>query len=104
MNSLQVINELQVLYDTYSNLLTERQRNYFEDYYFDDLSLSEIADNLEVSRNAVHSNLQKTIMHLHNYEEKLGFVKKQEDLENNLKTLQDKYSISTDEIDVILGR
>jgi len=41
------------LYDYYQKLLTEKQCNIFEDYYFNDYSLSEIADNLNVSRNAI---------------------------------------------------
>ena len=42
------------LYDYYGSLLTDRQRSYYEDYYFSNLSLSEIAENNNVSRNAVH--------------------------------------------------
>ncbi len=38
------------LYEIYKELLTVKQRNYFEAYYFNDLSLSEISENLEVSR------------------------------------------------------
>lgn len=41
-------------YDLYASLLTEKQRLYFEDYYFMDYSLSEIADNYNVSRNAIY--------------------------------------------------
>ena len=47
------------LYDLDSNLLTEKQKNYFEDYYFMDLSLAEIAENNNVSRNAIHKRLKK---------------------------------------------
>ena len=41
------------LYDTYKNLLTKKQQEYFEYYYFEDNSLSEIADNLGVSKTIV---------------------------------------------------
>lgn len=102
MNNLKKINELQNLYDAYSSLLTERQQSYFEDYYFDDLSLSEIADNLGVSRNAVHSNLQTTINHLYNYEEKLNIVANQEKRKENLLKLKNKYRISDEEINELL--
>lgn len=98
MNSLKKINELQHLYDAYSSLLTTKQQDYFEDYYFEDLSLSEIADNLNVSRNAVHSNLQKTITHLHNYENKLGLVAKQFKQHEQIKKLKEKYNISDEDI------
>ena len=45
------------LYDCYKPLFTEKQQLYFQDYYFNNLSLGEIADNNNVSRNAVHNNL-----------------------------------------------
>ena len=47
------------LYDYYGVLLTEKQQQYFENYYFDDLSLGEIAENDNVSRNAVHGQLKR---------------------------------------------
>ena len=56
------------LYDYYGELLTEKQKEYFEDYYFDNLTLAEIAENLEVSRNAVHKQLKETEKNI-NYEE-----------------------------------
>lgn len=59
------------LYDIYHNLLTDKQRMYFEDYYYADLSLSEIADNYNVSRNAVHDQLKRTVGELEEYENKL---------------------------------
>ena len=76
------------LYDLYSNLLTDKQRSYFEDYYFNDLSLFEIADNNNVSRNAIHDQLKKVISSLEYYEEKLGLLNK----EKKLNILLDEYS------------
>ena len=49
---------LNALYDCYKDLFTEKQQLYFELYYWEDLSLSEIADNNGVSRNAVHNQLK----------------------------------------------
>lgn len=49
---------LNYLYDYYKELFTDKQRMYFEDYYFNDLSLSEIAENNSVSRNAVFNQLK----------------------------------------------
>ena len=49
---------LNILYDYYKGLFTEKQQKYFEDYYHNDLSLSEIAENCSVSRNAVHNQLK----------------------------------------------
>lgn len=66
------------LYDTYGMLLTDKQQAYFEEYYFDDLSIGEIAINHEVSRNAVFDQLKRVIGILMDYEEKLGIVSKVE--------------------------
>ena len=49
---------LTILYDYYSGLLTEKNCQYFENYYFLNLSLAEIAENLNVSRNAIHKQLK----------------------------------------------
>ena len=48
------------LYDLYGKLLTDKQREYFEDYYFNNLSFSELAENYNVSRNAVFKQLKIT--------------------------------------------
>ena len=67
---------LSSLFDLYSNLLTENQAYIFECYYFDNLSLSEIADNENVSRNAVFLQLKRVKRLLLNYEEKLHLLDK----------------------------
>ncbi len=64
------------LYDTYGSLLTDKQRSYFEDYYFADLSISEIADNYRISRNAVFDQLKRVVQNLEEYEKKLHYVEK----------------------------
>jgi len=64
------------LYDLYGCLLTDKQRDYFEDYYQNDLSLSEMAINNDVSRNAIHKQLKETVKILKNYEEKLKLFEK----------------------------
>jgi len=64
------------LYDLYQNLLTEKQRLYFEDYYFSDLSISEIADNYNISRNGVHDQIKRTVNELNELEEKLKINEK----------------------------
>ena len=65
-----------MLYDFYGELFNDRQRGYFEDYYFQNLSLAEIADNFNVSRNAIHKVIQGVEDKLNFYEEKLGLYKK----------------------------
>lgn len=65
------------LYEIYNELLTVKQKKYFEAYYLDDLSLSEIAENLNVSRNAVFDQIKKTATILEEYEDKLHLLEKQ---------------------------
>lgn len=60
-----------ILYDIYGELLTKKQKTYFEEYYFNNLSLGEISINLGVSRNAVHKCLISAEEKLKFYEEKL---------------------------------
>ena len=64
------------LYDYYGELLTEKQQVYFEDYYFNNLSLAEISSNYEISRNAIHKQLKEVIDKLNYYENKLQLYNK----------------------------
>lgn len=64
------------LYDYYQNLLTEKQRLYFEEYYFNNLSLGEIAENYNVSRNAVFNQLKIAEKRLNEYENILQLYQK----------------------------
>lgn len=78
------------LYDFYHSLLTEKQRGYVELYYLEDYSFSEIAETLNVTRQAVYDNLKRTKDLLEDYETNLGmysnFIKRQE-LYDELKVL-----------------
>ena len=65
-----------MLLDTYGRLLTDKQYQLLDDYYNNDLSLSEIAENEGITRQAVRDNLKKGENNLLEYEEKLGFIKK----------------------------
>jgi uncharacterized protein len=68
--------EIGFLFDAYGNLLTEKQREIIELYYYYDLSLGEISEQLSISRQGVHDSIKKSEQLLRDYEEKLGFVKK----------------------------
>jgi len=68
--------EIIELYDIYGSLLTEKQRQYFEDYYYMDLSLAEIAENYNISRNAVHDQLKRVYEALSNFESNLHLQSK----------------------------
>ena len=64
------------LYDIYGNLLTDKQQTYFEEYYFNNLSLSEMSELYEVSRSAVSKSLKEIEAKLNNYEDKLKIYTK----------------------------
>lgn len=80
-----------ILYDFYSELLSDKQKEYFEDYYFSNLSLGEIAENTELSRNAIHKNIKTVEEKLLFYEEKLELYKKRLLLEEIIKEIDNKY-------------
>ena len=68
--------QMTLLFDYYGELLTERQRMCFDLRYNQDLSLAEIAEELQVSRQGVHDNLSRAEALLLNMEEKTGYVRR----------------------------
>lgn len=78
---------LNSLYDIYKDLLTDKQKEYYESYYFENLSLSEIAENFEVSRNAIFNQLKIIEDKLLEFENKLKLKEKQDKI---LKILEKK--------------
>ena len=68
--------EMALLFDYYGELLTERQRSCVDMRYNQDLSLSEIAEELGVSRQGVYDNLSRAEALLRNMEEKTGCVQR----------------------------
>ncbi len=63
-----------MLYDFYGNMMTQRQKEVYEEYYLNDLSLGEIAQKLNVSRAAVHDTIRRSDKALIHYEEALGLI------------------------------
>jgi hypothetical protein len=63
-----------MLFDIYGGLLTDKKKRVMEMYHEDDMSLSEIAEELEVSRAAVHDSLRSAERLLRSYEDKLGIL------------------------------
>lgn len=73
------------LFDIYESLLTEHQVQIFQSYYQDDLSLKEIAEDFNISRNAVHDLLKRVEVMLEDYEAKLHLLDKINEIENLLE-------------------
>ena len=92
--------KISMLLDIYGKLLTEKQYFLLDDYYNQDLSLSEIAENESITRQAVRDNLKKGENKLFEYEEKLGIMKKMLMQEEKIATILSKISkIKTDSLD-----
>ena len=73
---MEKIVEQGLLYDFYGELLTEHQRNIYEGVVFNDMSLSEIAEEQGISRQGVHDLVKRCNKILAGYEEKLKLVQK----------------------------
>lgn len=72
------------LFDCYGSLLTGKQRKVVEQYYDEDLSLAEIGQLHNISKQGVHELLKRAIDKLMDYEDKLGILKKYSTIESTL--------------------
>lgn len=79
-----------ILYDYYGELLSDKQRGYFEEYYFDNLSLSEISENEDKSRNAIHKGIKSVVSKLYEYEDKLKLYDKDIKLRKIIEKVTDE--------------
>lgn len=97
---------LNYLFDFYQSLLTPKQQEYVSMYYLDDLSLVEISELANVSRQAIYDNIKRTEAILESYEEKLLLYDKFEkriQLLNRLQKIVNKQG-DNDEINVIMNQ
>ncbi len=76
-----------LLFDFYGPLLTQRQQDVFQMYFHEDLSLGEIGEELEVSRQAIYDILKRTEAILEEFESKLGLVEKHRQRQNLVRDL-----------------
>lgn len=76
-----------LLYDFYGEILTEKQRDMIEQYYHQDLSLSEIAENVGISRQGVRGSVKRAEEQLFEMEERLGLAERLLDTQNALKAI-----------------
>lgn len=85
------------LIDLYGSLLTSNQLEIMEYYYMDDLSLAEIAENLNITRSAVHDTIKKSTKILLDYESKLKLLEKESKKDELLNKLSE---LSLEEIKI----
>ena len=89
-----------ILWEFYGKLLTKKQFEFMDDYYNSDLSLSEIAQNNNITRQAVRDIIKKGEKKLFEYEEKLGFMKRTLNQEKKIeKALSELTKIQKDSSD-----
>ena len=84
MDNLDEFNYINELFDTYGVLLSESQQQMLEQYYVFNLSLGEIAEELNISRAAVQDALKKGIQKCKKFEEELHLLEKKNKINNIL--------------------
>lgn len=88
--------KISILLEIYGKLLTQKQYDLLNDYYNNDLSLAEIAENEKITRQAVRDNLKKGERKLFNFEEKLGIMKKSKMQEEQIAMILSEISSLTE--------
>lgn len=81
--------EIATLIDFYGEMLTAKQRDFLEYYYYDDLSLSEIAENEGITRQGVRDAIKRAETQLNEMESRLGMAKRFEDMRSGLNEIID---------------
>ncbi len=84
--------EISMLWQIYGKLLTDKQYKVINDYYNNDLSLSEIAENYHISRQGVRDIIMKGESKLFEYEEKLAIMKKTQKQEDQIQLILSQLS------------
>ena len=85
---IETILEQTLLYDFYGELLTEHQRQVYEDVVLNDFSLSEVAENRGISRQGVHDMIRRCNKSLEEYENKLHLVEKFLTIKENVNRIR----------------
>lgn len=86
------------LFDYYGELLTDKQQAYFKDYYFNNLTLSEIAENEDVSRNAVHKQIKDAENKLLHYEKVLKQYQNSQKIKELIKDINPEIKKQIEEL------
>ena len=87
-----------ILYDYYKDLFNMKQQEYFEEYYFNNLSLSEISENMGISRNAIHKSIKLIEDKLMFYEDKLKLYNKSKEISRLLTKVPEDIKIKIEEL------
>ena len=79
--------EINLLFDYYGELLTDKQQEAMKLYYYHDLSLAEISEKLDISRQGVYDHLHRGEDILRDYEEKIGLINRYNKFKNEIDNL-----------------
>ena len=97
--------EESLLFDYYGELLTKHQIDILDEYFNEDLSMNEIADNYSISKSAVQDLIKRSIKQLQNYEDKLNLIDKDtklnkilDSMKNEKNELLDKYIVKIEKV------
>lgn len=82
--------KVNMLLDFYGQILSEKQRNAVIMYYSDDMSITEIADELGVSRQAAYDNVKRGLQELTTLDEKLNLMNRFSSAKNIISEVYDK--------------
>ncbi len=102
-----------LLYDFYGDVLTDRQKEFYDLYYNEDLSLSEIAENYGISRQGVRDVIVRAEAALTELEDKTGIIRRFHVMQDQLKAVQadveaiarrNRSEFRDDEIEALTGR
>ena len=94
---MEKIIERNLLFDFYGDLLTERQRNIYQDAVYGDLSLSELADDYGISRQGVHDLIKRCDKTLEDYEQKLHLIERFSKIRRYSEMIIDEVKKSNDD-------
>jgi predicted DNA-binding protein YlxM (UPF0122 family) len=86
------------LFDYYGELFTDKQKEYFIDYYFNNLTLQEIAENNDVSKNAVHKSIKDITEKLDYYESKLNLYDNKKKLQKLIENIDKEIKEQIEEL------
>lgn len=102
-----------MLYDFYGDLLTDRQKEFYDLYYNEDLSLAEIAENYGITRQGVRDVIVRAEAYLTELEDKTGIIRRFHLMQGQLKEVADcagqilalnDAKLGSEELETLAGR
>ena len=103
-DQLEQIYKQTMLFDFYGELLTEHQKQVYEDAVYNDLSLSEIAETYGISRQGVHDLIKRCDKLLQGYEDKLHLIERFGKAKETVRLIQTMTEISGEGAEVLRKR